>query len=222
MDTWTISREIFLDRLAYSIGFFLGDGCLYSTTVKENGKTYPRNVIFVAKPDIECIERIQAQFEDVWGKRYAISTLTEKTGRKNYRMTAYQRDIFDFFAVNTAFKTKIPASVFAAEPEIKREVIAGLMDSDGFISKKVNPNGTARYQLGFECTDREIVGGLAALMQSVGVKVGSIGERQRGEYRPSWHISPNIASYQETGCYFYNKRRIERMSEYLGKCLRDY
>lgn len=204
--------------VAYTMGFFLGDGNLHSYTAQKNGKWYPLQCVRFGKPDLDALQRVQDEIANVFGARYALMKRKLKSGIDFHILHAYRRDIFDFFATNTAMKTKIPDAYFTAPDEVKRALIAGLMDSDGYVSH-TDTEVSFMWQLGFGNTERELVSGLASLLKSLGVKVGVIGEHQKAEYRLLYRIRPNVRSFIEAGCNFHCARKKEKLSECLAYML---
>jgi intein/homing endonuclease len=127
--------------------------------------------------------------------------------------------VFDFFSINTQFKAIIPQFYFSASDDAKRDLIAGLMDSDGYITRICNKNKYTQWQIGFAMTKREIVAGAANIMRSLGVKVGKLGEYDKGNYQSMYGITPNIRSYIDAGCYFHSSRKSSRLQAYLEHVL---
>lgn len=219
MDISAISSEKHheqLSRTAYSIGFILGDGYLQHYSAVKKGKRYPFQCIHVGKPDLDVVERVRDEIEATFGVKYAVFKQTLASGLPFYNLRAYRRDVFDFFAINTRYKAEIPKFFFSAPKDIKRDLIAGLMDSDGHISQSTQKNW---WQIGFGMTNREIVSGAANIMRSLGVKVGQIGECQQGDYRLFYRIRPNIRSFIEAGCYFHAERKTERLKAWESHVL---
>lgn len=224
MVDWTISSEKYavelvdqLSRCAYSVGQVLGDGHIQSYRVQKKGKWYPLQMVRIGTEDRDALERVRDEVEAVFGPKYAIMDYRVlKSGKVFYQVHLYRRDIFDFFAINTAMKTKIPDMYFSAPDAVKKELIAGLLDSDGYVSHRKFANHE-QWIVGFANTKRELVEGMAALLKSLGVKVGKIGETTKGEYRVVYRIAPNIRSFVEAGCYF----RVARKAKKLNDCL-DY
>lgn len=220
MDIWTTSSEKHLSKLAYqlsrcaySMGFCLGDGYLQTYSAQKGGKWYALQVMRMGKPDRDVLERVQAEIEDVFGVKYAITPRILASGLQFYQLHAYRRDIFDFFAINTAMKTAIPEPYFSAPDNIKRDLVAGLMDSDGWISHRLMGENSERWDLGFGSTKRDLVAGLAAIMRSVGVKVGTMGEYKKDDYRLFYRIHPNVRSFVESGCYFHSARKAQKLAD---------
>lgn len=199
---------------AYTMGVFLGDGNLHAYTAQKNGKWYPLQCVRFGKPDLDSLERVQQEIETVFGKRYALMKRKLESGLDFHILHAYRRDIFDFFAVNTANKTKIPDPYFSAPEAVRQALISGLMDSDGYVSYRETPH--RRWEVGFGNSERDLVAGLASLLRGLGVKVGGIGEYQKGEYRLMYRINPNVRSFVEAGCNFYAARKASKLSECLS------
>jgi hypothetical protein len=220
MDMPEISREKYHEQLsqtAYSVGFILGDGCFYQVSEKhKNGKWYSRKSVQVAKRDKDAIERVRDEIEKVFGIGYSVFPGKRERYLTLYHLRAARRDVFDFFSINTQFKAIIPQFYFSASDNVKRDLIAGLMDSDGYIMKHQTNN---QWQLGFAMTKREIVAGAANIMRSIGVKVGKIGKYDKGSYQSMYGINPNIRSYIDAGCYFHSSRKSSRLQAYLEHVL---
>lgn len=220
MDMPEISSKKYHEQLsqtAYSIGFILGDGCFYQCSeLHENGKRYSRRNVQISKQDLEPIERVRDEIETVFGVKYSVFKRTPNKGLPIYHLRAGRHDVFDFFSINTYNKTQIPQFYFSASDNIKRDLIAGLMDSDGYI---MHHKTNTQWQLGFAMTKHEIVAGAANIMRSLGVKVGKLGEYEKGQYRNMYGINPNIRSFIEAGCYFHSNRKASRVQAYLNYVL---
>lgn len=218
------------DKLAYTVGFFLGDGSLYSGPFvsTRNGKTYYHNDAIFVCSDLEPVERVQNQIEDVFGKRYNMQTRTLPSGTLHYTLTAHRREIFDFFAVNTAMRSEIPQFYFSANRETKLELCRGLMDTDGFsaefvdttLDKRVNKRyAIKRWQVGFSNGKLALVQGFASIIQSIGVKVGKISTQRKSGYRDVYCVHPNPRSFHENGMFFYASRKQAKFDRYVAHVL---
>lgn len=210
------------DELAYSVGFFLGDGNLYSGPFvsTRNGKTYFHNDVIFVCSDIEPVLRVQAQIEHTFGKKYNMQTRTLPSGSPHYVVTAHRREIFDFFSVNTTMRTAIPPYYFSAPLETKLELCRGLMDTDGHCAEYVDSTDkrydVKRWTLGFTNTKLELVQGLASILQSIGVKVGVISTAKKSGYRDNYIIRPNPRSFHEAGMSFYASRKQAKFHRYVA------
>lgn len=222
MKDWAISSENDVyDNLAYTIGFLLGDGSLDCCPYKDkNGvRRFHNNVVFVCS-DEEPILRVQQQLEAVFDYKYSINSRILKSGLKHWRIAIGRRDAFDWFSVNTNWKGKVPDYYFSADNEVKKEVIRGLMDSDGHCAEFVDTfrgkdKGVKRWTIGFSNNKIEIINNCAALMQMVGIKVGKIAEGKKKGYRATYMIRPNPRSFHEAGMFFYASRKQEKFDRYV-------
>jgi hypothetical protein len=209
------------DELAYAVGFFLGDGCLYSGPFvsARNGKTYYHNDVVFVCSDLEPVERARTQIEQVFGKKYNMQTRILPSGKPHYVFTAHRREIFDFFSVNTAMRQEIPAYYFSASKETKLEFCRGLMDTDGYSAEFVDNTDKRyhikRWMIGFTNGKLNLVQGFASIMQSVGVKVGKISTQVKAGYRDTYCVCPNIRSYHDAGMFFYASRKQAKLDRYL-------
>jgi hypothetical protein len=209
-----------LSQTAYSVGFILGDGCFHhSSELHPNGKRYSRRSIQIAKQDRDAIERVRDEIETAFGIEYAVFDRAHASGLSIYHLRVARSDVFDFFAINTCYKSQIPEFYFSAPDDIKRNLIAGLMDSDGYIQQSTNQQVYTQWQLGFAMTNREIVAGAANIMRSLGVKVGKLGEYEKGQYRRMYCINPNIRSFIKAGFYFHGSRKMNKVKAYINHVL---
>lgn len=202
-----------LSALAYSMGAFLGDGNLYACHRMKNGRSYLQRVIQFGTMDKDMLDRVCDEFEDFFGKRYAIMPQTLKSGTQFWHLRIYRKEIFEFFSVNTAHRTAIPQQFFSASKEVKTALLCGLMDSDGYISERDKP--CKRWCVGFGTTSRIMVEGTAWLLRSLGVKVGKIGEYTKGDYKTMYRITPNVRTFSEAGPFFH----IQRKRKTLDRCI---
>lgn len=223
---WAISSEKNLfDKLAYSVGFFLGDGSLYSGPFisSRNMKTYYHNDVVFVCSDIEPVLRVQNQIEEVFGKKYKMQERKLPSGLPHYVLTAHRREIFDFFSVNTLMRQEIPQYYFSANREAKLELLRGLMDTDGhcaeFIDKHDPRYEVKRWTLGFSNNKIALIQGAASLMQNVGMKVGQITTGKKSGYKDMHIIHPNPRSFHENGMFFYAARKQAKFDRYVKHVL---
>lgn len=218
------------DTLAYSVGHFLGDGHLYSGPFisHRNGKTYYHNDVIFMCSDIEPVERVQQEIEQAFGKKYNMQTRILPSGLPHYVVTAHRREIFDFFSVNTTMRTEIPSHYFSASKEAKLEICRGLMDTDGFsaefvddgLDKRTNKRyAVKRWMVGFSNNKIQIVQGIAALMQSIGVKSGKISTARKSGFRDCYIVRFNPRSFHEAGMFFYASRKQAKFDRYVAHVL---
>jgi hypothetical protein len=205
--------------LAYTVGNLLGDGSLSANTRIRKAGSVPRlktDRVYVqcsvrfGSLDIETLERVQSEIEKCFGKKHPIFTRKLKSGRDFHNLTACSREVFDFLAVCTSMKSRIPEWYYTADDETKRSLIAGLMDTDGYISQRDFEN-YSRWTVGFGMNERPIVEGAASILQSIGAKVGTIGTSTKGAYRSLHRFQVNASAFSDAGCYFVARRKQKKL-----------
>lgn len=210
------------DELAYSVGFFLGDGALYAGMKKatSNGKFYDHKYVHFGCSDLDAIVRVQDQIEEVYGKRYNMYTYALPSGLPHHVLKPCRKDIFDFFAVNTSWRQEIPQHYFSASREVKLELCRGLMDTDGSCAETIDKNTKCpRWILSFSGNKKQIVAGFASIMQSVGVKMGQICSPTRTGYKDMYYVHPNPRSFHEAGMSFHASRKQAKFDRYVARVL---
>ena len=217
------STNDLLDGLAYTIGNLLGDGSLSaSARIRKAGsiprlkedKTYVQCTARFGSLDIESLERVQRELDDCFGRKHPIFERKLKSGRPFFNLTTCSREVFDFFSINTALKTKIPEWYFTASDKTKRSLIAGLMDTDGYISQR-EFDTYSRWSVGFGMNERGIVESATSLIHSLGAHPGKIGTTTKGEYRSLYRFQINAIEYAKAGCYFVAKRKQQKLQACL-------
>lgn len=223
MQDWEISSESymnlqrFVDKTAYSVGAILGDGSMRYVPSYGNGSWYS---IELSCMDIEIIKRFQYEMHTTFGKDYTIHTKKLDSGVDFYTIRTSSKHIHHYFYNLTNGKTEIPVEIIRSSDDVKKALVAGLMDTDGTVKLNETWNGSKtnknpRWQLGFANTEIKIVESLASLLTSMKVKVGSMQTTKRGSYRTIYNIFPNIRSFIDAGFYFQAQRKQNRLNDYL-------
>lgn len=223
---WTISSEKYLERLieltAYSIGAILGDGHMRFIPSYGNGSWY---VTEVASMDREISLRVANEFNGAFGTGYKPIQKRLPNGSTLFIARASKKIIYDFFDALTNKKQGAPIEIVRGSKQMKLDFLAGIFDTDGTVKFTEAWNGSRtkknpRWQMGFSNTIPQMVEDTAAILHSLGVKVGSISTYKRsGGYRTVYAIHPNIRSFMDAGCYFYVVRKQRRLNDYLSHVL---
>lgn len=217
MEDWTISSESYMmnlvNKTAYSIGAILGDGHMRYIPSYGNGSWYSTEL---ASMDIEIMNRFLYELHSAFGKKYAMFTKILKSNTLFYTVRASSKHIYKFFWYSTSGKQEIPLEIFQSDDSTKRNLVAGLFDTDGTVKFTHSDKGIPRWQLGFANTKLAIVESLASLLSSFNVRVGSVQLTKRGSYRTIYGIHPNIRDFIDAGFYFQASRKQNRLVDYLS------
>lgn len=207
---WTISSENdMLFRLAYSMGAFLGDGNF------RYRPEYRAAELQIWKQDREVAEEVLKEVNAVFKVNYEVQE-REDHGVKLYAARIGKLRIGAVFALATNWRNEVPREFFSASRDVKVRLIAGLMDTDGYVSYGATASGSGgpRWLLGFANTNLGLVQSLASMLQSLGVKVGAVITQPRKGYVDYYHIRPNMRSFTDAGLYFLSKRKQGRLSDW--------
>lgn len=203
-----------IEILAYALGVYQGDG-YYSYQYYGNGGWYMTEV---SKGNKEVIDRYRVIMNDFFGTAYKLTSRITKSSMTVWTFRTSRQIIYDMLNITTAYRTEVPQGIISANKEAKLEYLAGIFDTDGSVAEN---NG--RFQLKFSSNQLAVIQSVALMLQKLGVKVGKIGSYDKGGYRTVYNIQPNIRSFHEAGCYFYNNKKANRLQKYLDTvCPRDY
>lgn len=198
---------------AYLLGAYLGDGCVTDVFHKERGRTYP--VFRLNCIDLDFAEAVQdalVQFSD-----YSVSLHTHavsKSSKPNHSIRCGDPRLCEALKWETDGKAKLPEWIFTADKETKLALIAGLMDSEGYVCVK---EGRGQAHMGFKSTDVWFDDFLR-LMQSVGIVHGKIGVEapRKPGYRVPRRVTIKMQSWVDAEAYFRIARKQERVERWAS------
>ncbi len=192
---------------AYLLGVYMGDGCC-----NKDGYHYCLSVI---SEDRDVIEKTRSVVNLLLNKNYPLKCLMPNSTLL-YRFRSYNRWLFEILIELTVNKSRIPESVFSSKREAISEFVAGLMDTDGYISTGINKSGYQRFALGFVNSGKWL-DQFISLIASIGVKVGK--KTLKKKYRSKseldcFQVNINLRSFVEAGLYFSCKRKQQILERY--------
>jgi hypothetical protein len=208
------------EALAYITGVYLGDGCLTSIRSRE-GKNWRFRLNTIdrdfAEATMDALEILFSRRTKIFGpyqdKRFPKS-------KPHWEISFGTKELF-WLKEATAQKTIIPKFIKLGSADEKREFVAGVMDSEGFICQagwKTNRNGNCwegkRYLLGVGATEPWI-DEFAGVLMSLGVQPNKRNDATvtvTGKRKVMYLL--NKESFLEAGCYFKIGRKQERLLEY--------
>jgi intein-encoded DNA endonuclease-like protein len=199
---------------AYLLGVYLGDGCVTTSGIVAAGTGRASLVFRLNTIDNDFADATADALLDLTGKRPNIREHPVKKGSNNFAMTHACRELCEQLVSDTNDKTAIPAYVFGWADNLKREFIAGLMDSEGFVS--MNSQGTA--YMGFKSCDVWFAD-FVRILQSVGVQIGKIGVEQprKPGYKTPRRFTVKMRSWVDSGCRFNIQRKQRRVNAWAEK-----
>lgn len=197
--------EELLYETAYAFGFLLGDGYL-GYIPRDHAEQF---TVSFTSGDAECLYRVHGQIKGIFPE---VKLLCGEYRKGQYVLQSQRRRLWDFFAGPTECKQVIPQVFFGAPKEVQKEVIAGLMDSDG-CCEEFQQNGYWKYKIVFSNSKLEIVKGLASLCRLNGCAVGALKSQIQYTGRPQYRLSPNIYDFARN-CYFRCERKQARVERF--------
>lgn len=194
---------------AYIIGVFLGDG-----SIGTDKRTF-------------CLQSIDKDFCETTEK--SILKMTYSTPRivQMNRLTTAKRIVWGLYLTDVSLckqlkeitknRTELPEYVYTWSDENKKALIAGLLDSEGYVSKgKIHYSGeheVCNLTIGIGACDKWLKQ-LYTLCSMMGIKVGSITTEQLSYNKEFYRFIFNKKSFISSGLYFTIKRKQERIEEY--------
>lgn len=235
MNNNTISNENLCinKELAYLFGVYLTDGSITNFSDKWGNwcsfslKTIDRDF---AEFTLSCIKKIKP---DCKGNVYIQEARTRywKDGRiskcqKQYCINIGFTSFKDFFEGQTGKKHHIPGFIWDASLPIKKWFIAGIMDGDGWITKKERKNypGTFQYVIGVGEIEAGWINDFYDFLQKMGIslkekiRVTTVGILKRKS--PLIRFNFVIDSFKSHGLFFTIKRKQDRLKQYIDSAQR--
>lgn len=195
---------------AYILGVYFGDGCI---TNERKRKVFRLEVMDedFALEFVKQLESLKAH-----NKFYKIENSRYIQGY-SYIVVCRQYDLINTLLEDTNNKTTIPDYVYKWNKENKLAFIAGLMDSEGFVSQrtKIMKNGLPSFQMGIKM-DFNILKQFKKILQSVGIKTGKFSLTKTIVNIQTANLSININSWIDSGAYFNIQRKNKKVQEYYS------
>ncbi len=193
---------ILTDKLAYLIGYTLGDGCLagkersnYAIRLASDTKTFLKSTI-------------QPLFEEIFSIRGHIYKVID--GRC-YELQVHSKVLYSFFEKMFEIpigkkkgKLVIPRLILGSSRKIKMAFISGFFDADGCIYEKGK-------SVSFTQADKKFLQSLSDLLVSEGILTRPIGTRKKEfgityDFSIRWHSLPEFLR----SAHFLHPDRIRR------------
>jgi len=223
---------MFNTKSAYFYGVLLGDGHINYTKkaiANRDNKDDRRGPVMVLKAtDYDFVEKWRNCIEDITGYKYAISEVQprDKKHHMQYIVRCAKRWFVDEAEKETNHKTKIPIGIMKGLPEIQKEFLVGLMDSEGWVNMYLSSLSMCDLTLGFGCAD-DFFGDVYRMFQGLGIKVSKVYHRKPNRRKDGSLCKPlrlfriDINDYLNAGMGFNIKRKTDRLA-FISGILNDY
>lgn len=220
------------EELLYATGLLLGDGCL--SAVKNKHCNTLHKATFLGSMDQDIV----TSFCYILSKHFGCEAEVNSDG-KFFEYRTSKIVAFDYFATNTAYKTKFPDSLKYASREERLAFLAGLLDTDGFASFTKHPERLqdgytkkAREQFRMGFTNTRFIMEMTDLLDKLNIKYGKIwtnnhqtdyiGFRKVGKQLTRFTVPINAMSFSENGGYFLCRRKQEKLLAYIEQMTTCY
>lgn len=187
---------------AYLLGVYLGDGCV--TKGSGNRTVFRLNAI-----DKDFIEATRAALSNLTDSKILIYDYPAKPGRKPIQhLYCFDEKLCLRLREETDNKKRLPRT------EYPIEMIAGIMDSEGFVAANSNPTNR-RYYMGYKSCD-VWVPEFIKLLQKTGVMIGKVSQENpyREHYQVPTRFTIKMQSWIDSGCYFNIQRKQQRVEKW--------
>lgn len=195
----------------YLSGVFLGDGCV---TPRFKKSRFRLNTI--DRDFAEATKQALLQHTD---RKVGIYThAVKKSSKPNVALYCSGPEVCERLVRETDNKQQLPAWIWTTDRAGRLAFIAGLMDSEGYVTK--NAHGST--YMGFKSTDGWF-DDFARVLNMAGIQIGKIGieaPRKPG-YRTPKRFTIKMRSWVDSGAYFEIQRKQRRVDEWAAANLRD-
>lgn len=204
----------------YILGVYLGDGCVALQVSHKSGDAtqwYPAFRVNTIDEDFALA--IKVALADLTDRSITIHKHSVKLSTKpNYGLRCGSPELCKKLVDDTDSKKVIPAYVWEWPKEVKLAFIAGLMDSEGFVTKN-HKTGTS-YYMGFKCCEAWVPD-FVRLLESVGVMTGklSVCPPYKAHYKSPMRFHIKMNSWVKQGAYFKIQRKQARIEEWNARRL---
>lgn len=205
-----------LDDIAYSIGFLLGDGCLYSNPFNGDYR------IQWATMDVECLEKIKAEME-------TDRPIKPIAGKNASLLSIHCHEMWRAFVDLTGYKKLVPEYYFKdCDKDVILDVIAGMLDSDGSVKeRKIKHNLKSgekeywNYALEFYNNEPGLIAGFTKLCKLAGIRTNNVRQLVSQSGRIAYSVSVVLRDFVKHGGRLYCKRKQARLDRFCERILKQ-
>lgn len=194
----------------YITGVYLGDGCV--TKAGRTPLAFRLNTI-----DLDFAEATRAALRNLTSRAVIINTqAVKKSAKPNHALWCGDFAICARLREETDSKAKLPEWIWTVDRDGALAFIAGLMDSEGFVSR--NSHGST--YMGFKSTDPWFYDFIRVLNRA-GIEVGKVGVERplKAHYRTPRRFHIKLTSWVNSGAYFSIARKQGRVDAWIASQL---
>ena len=205
MNLETISRQdrTLTKQLAYLFGVYLTDGSITDCGFN------------LQAIDEDFVQRTLDYWREIIPTTKATLRSREDTGswnvQKRFIMKVGIGEYADWFRTQTNNKHHLPLCIWDAEIGLKRWMVAGIMDGDGWISKTARPNSPQfQYRIGIGGVAEGWIYEFRELLTSLGIKSNKVEKYLTKNGKWFCRFGMNPKTFFEANLFFTIKRKQDR------------
>ena len=198
------NQQVKLYDMAYLVGFFLGDGNLYCAETRGSYQ------VRFEKSDMDCMQ-IVSELSAKGFRNPGRITTRNRGGQDTHQLIICCKELHHWLASNTHMRTELPGDYFQAPAAVRKELLAGLMDSDG--SAELAKTGYVTVR--FTNSNLNLINAVRALSHGLGITYGEVVPDFRAA-RTGYRMTLNTADFSKNA-YFRIERKQARIRHYLAK-----
>ena len=210
--------------LAYAIGAMTGDGSVKAYPVKGYEDSAISRDVHMTCRDADCVQRTCVEINDFFQTSYKISSFVNPNGTIMFGVRPRKTVIYDFFHYFIGDKLTLHEEIFRADKQDKLNFLAGLFDTDGWVTEYNKPNARygAGWEVGWGAKHVTLVEDVIKLLIGLGVKANKISSKISGFGTTMYNIRPNVCSFVEAGCYFQIPRKAKQLRHYTEAVIPNF
>lgn len=191
----------------YLVGVYLGDGCV---TADKGYLVFRLNTI---DEDFAAATKEVLHHHTTHTVNICCHPVS-KSSKPNYSLRCGDPRLGQKLRDETNNKVKLPDWIWEADHDGLLAFIAGLMDSEGYVTR--NAHGSA--YMGFKSTD-EWFSDFLRVLNKAGIQYGKVGveKPRKPGYRTPRRITIKLRSWVDSGAYFKIARKQSRIEEWAAQ-----
>lgn len=195
---------------AYILGVYLGDGCVTNNGYK---LCFRLNTI-----DRDFADKVAQTLQALTGKNAPICTYpVKKSSKPNHGLQCNHHEFSEYLRIVTDDKKTIPKFVWSWTDEEIKQLVIGLMDSEGYVAEKTENKTGRAYYMGFKSCD-VWVPDFVRLLHKIGIQIGKVSQCPplKAHYKIPTRFHIKMQSWVDSGMRFNIARKQERVDRWAA------